>query len=126
VSKVQGAVCAKGHPTVKRKIRVVCPACMRARARPGPIEERFWAKVDRSGDCWLWTASRLKNGYGCFRIGGKTLGAHRVAYEIVVGPIPAGTDLDHLCSVKHCVNPAHLEVVTRAVNMKRFFDRRSA
>lgn len=81
--------------------------------------ERFWAKVDKSGDCWLWTAALDRHGYGAFRTGGRHRLAHRVAYELVIGPIPEGLDLDHLCRVHDCVNPAHLEPVTRRENLAR-------
>lgn len=84
---------------------------------------RFWAKVDaHPGGCWLWTAGRFSNGYGLFSLGGKPRRnalAHRWLYERLVGPVPEGLDLDHLCRVRHCVNPAHLEPVTRSVNLQR-------
>lgn len=84
--------------------------------------DRFWAKVDKDGpgDCWLWTAA-LADGYGvCKRPPvGTSRRAHRIAYELIVGPIPEGLDLDHLCRVRRCVNPAHLEPVTRRVNLLR-------
>ncbi len=82
---------------------------------------RFHAKyrVDDSG-CWLWTASLGQGtGYGRFKVGGVTVRAHRWLYELTVGPVPAGLELDHLCRVRHCVNPDHLEPVSHAVNMAR-------
>src|SRR5688572_16860021 len=81
--------------------------------------DRFRAKVDRTGGCWLWTASRILSGYGQVRFEGKNQRAHRVAYALVKGPIPEGLVLDHLCRVKHCVNPDHLEAVTQAENLRR-------
>ena len=88
--------------------------------------ERFWSKVDKSGDCWLWTASTFPSGgYGQFNVGSKKLGtrrparAHRYAYEALIGPIPDGLQLDHLCREPLCVNPAHLEPVTQKVNILR-------
>lgn len=84
------------------------------------VEERFWAKVQRGGptECWLWTASR-SDGYGHFHVSRARMPAHRYAYELLVGPIPEGLILDHLCRVRHCVNPAHLEPVTSAENTLR-------
>lgn len=83
-------------------------------------EELFWAKVDKGRPCWLWTGATSADGYGRFYIGSRRVtGAHRYAYETTFGPIPAGMHLDHLCRVPACVNPAHLEVVTPAVNILR-------
>lgn len=84
--------------------------------------ERFWSKVD-GGDvdtCWTWTGARLTNGYGSFITAwpSKTV-AHRWAYEQLVADVPAGLDLDHLCRNRACVNPWHLEPVTRKVNLAR-------
>jgi len=84
-----------------------------------PIE-RFWSKVDKSGDCWLWTAGLNSAGYGKFGPRhGTAVAAHRFAYELVKGRIPEGLYLDHLCRVHNCVNPAHLEAVTPRINVLR-------
>lgn len=83
------------------------------------VEERFWAKVDKSGECWLWTGVTNAGGYGRFTIGYSNIMAHRWSYENAVGPIPEGLQIDHLCSVKRCVNPEHLEAVTGRVNTLR-------
>lgn len=85
--------------------------------------DRFFSKVSgQSGDgCWLWTGA-LRYGYGHFRVGGRQGRremAHRFAYEKLIGPIPSGLDLDHLCRVRNCVNPRHLEPVTRKTNILR-------
>jgi hypothetical protein len=86
-------------------------------------EERFWARVDKADDCWLWTGYIKPNGYATFYPGGgrhvEKPYVHRFAYELTRGPIPSGLEVDHLCSVRHCVNPAHLEVVTRRENLER-------
>jgi hypothetical protein len=84
------------------------------------MSARFWAKVDiRSYDgCWEWTAAR-HNGHGFFNVGGRTTTAHRVSYEQIVGPIPDGLQLDHLCRNRGCVNPMHLEPVTCGENLAR-------
>lgn len=82
---------------------------------------RFWSRVrvDPSG-CWIWTGARYPNGYGSSRENGKSGGyAHRVAYTAVKGPIPTGLTIDHICRVKACVNPDHLEAVTQRENTLR-------
>lgn len=86
------------------------------------IPERFWAWVDKTpaNGCWLWTGQRAgrsrTSNYG--RYGNKGM-AHRLAYELAVGPIPPGLELDHLCRTQRCVNPAHLEPVTPEENRRR-------
>ena len=91
------------------------------------FRERFWEKVKRGTprSCWLWLASTKFGGYGqvAWREGGEqyNTGAHRVAYELSVGLIPVGLDIDHLCRNRLCVNPSHLEIVTRRVNLLRGF-----
>jgi hypothetical protein len=82
-------------------------------------EERFWAKVKKTDTCWLWTAARFRGGYGQFRMDRKIVSAHRIAYALVKGPIPEGLHIDHICRVRHCVNPDHLEAVTKRVNTLR-------
>lgn len=83
------------------------------------MSETFWARVDKTNDCWNWTAGTLTSGYGSFRINNRAHVAHRYAYEQLVGPIPPGLTLDHLCRNRRCVNPAHLEPVTLATNVLR-------
>jgi hypothetical protein len=93
-----------------------------------PFLERFWRKVNKNGPvpanrpelgpCWLWTAYVNPDGYGGFQFEGGQL-AHRFAYLAFRGPIPMGKVIDHLCRVRHCVNPGHLEVVTQGVNLHR-------
>jgi hypothetical protein len=78
----------------------------------------FWDRVVPDGACLLWPTSS-KGGYGTLSRGGTTLLAHRVAYELLVGPIPEGLTLDHLCRNRACVNPDHLEPVTMRVNVLR-------
>ena len=85
-----------------------------------PVCDRFMERVDQTDSCWLWTASADRYGYGRFFVGnGQYVQAHRHSYERFVGPIPPGLQIDHLCRVKHCVNPQHLEPVTHGVNQQR-------
>jgi excisionase family DNA binding protein len=81
--------------------------------------ERFWSKVDTSGQCWQWTAG-MCGPYGRFRDDNGPVPAHRFAYEQARGPIPAGLTIDHLCANKRCVRPEHLEAVTSVENVRRY------
>ncbi len=98
------------------------------------LPARFWDKVipEPNSGCWLWTAALTGGrcgGYGAFafdgrratrRSGGKYMKvAHRVTYETLVGEVPTGLDLDHICRTRSCCNPSHLEPVTRSVNSLR-------
>lgn len=98
----------------------------------GDDERRFWTKVDKFGPdgfhsqtgenlgpCWRWTAGCTRAGYGLFSINRHPTYAHRFAYEVTVGRIPPRLQIDHLCRIKNCVNPVHLEPVTNAENGRR-------
>jgi len=80
--------------------------------------KRFWDKVDKSGDCWIWTACCNKDGYGRFGIGRhKTVLAHRHSYELEHGSIQASAHVLHKCDNPPCVNPAHLFIGDQVSNM---------
>ena len=81
--------------------------------------QRFWTKVRKSPGCWQWTDKPGDHGYGTLSIDNRTHLAHRLAYEWLVGEIPAGSQLDHLCRNRSCVNPTHLEVVAQRENILR-------
>lgn len=82
----------------------------------------------RADGCWLWLGATMSNGYGQVAMSmgsGNTkrhFSIHRWVYEFLVGPIPEGLDLDHLCRVRNCANPEHLEPVTRSENLFRAYD----
>lgn len=86
------------------------------------LGERFWEKVDKSGPCWEWTASKNAKGYGkiqVFREGKhRSTLAHRAAYELTFGPIPEDRHIDHICHNPGCVNPGHLRPVTVKQNLE--------
>jgi hypothetical protein len=86
------------------------------------------AKVDMSGQvqpgmstpCWIWLGCvHRRTGYGRFHFEGQTVEAHAASYRLLVGAVPSGLELDHLCRVRACVNPEHLEPVTHSVNASR-------
>lgn len=90
-------------------------------ARTESSSVRFWRKVDKNGPngCWEWTAALKSSGYPNFWDGTRNVPGHRFSYELLVGPIPEGLNIDHLCRNPLCVNPAHLEPVTQRENVLR-------
>lgn len=80
---------------------------------------RLTYKPDWNTGCWNWLLGKDPGGYGQFRFNGKKDLAHRIFYTQLIGPIPAGLDIDHLCRNRACVNPLHMEPVTRQVNTIR-------
>jgi hypothetical protein len=86
--------------------------------RPTP-EDRFWSKVEKTDTCWHWTAGCDARGYGQIGIGSsKVVYVHRFAYELLVGPIPDGHQVDHVCHNTVCVNPDHLRPATLKQNQE--------
>ena len=76
-------------------------------------------RIDSDTGCWVWFGGRTSRGYGHFRVDGRYATTHRWAYEHLVGPIPEGLEIDHLCRNHSCANPAHLEPVTHKENVLR-------
>ena len=106
------------------KYRAAARAYAARHRKPRPtLEDRLWAKVDQSGECWLWTGSLGGGGrYGAIRVGGRSgrmVLVHRLTYEWARGSIPDGLELDHLCRTTRCVRPEHLEPVTHRENVRR-------
>src|SRR5690242_14759734 len=86
------------------------------------LSERIRRHTDRTLSCWLWTGALDTNGYGQLGITGKSRKpAHKVIYELNLGEVPIGMELDHLCRVRKCVNPGHLEPVSQYENNRRGF-----
>lgn len=84
-----------------------------------PPQVRFWAKVNKTASCWLWTAATHNAGYGVMRLDGRNEFAHRISLKLSGVDIPAGFDVDHLCRNPRCVNPSHLEPVSHKENVRR-------
>jgi hypothetical protein len=97
------------------------PTTLRIVRHAGTPEQRFWKKVQKTDTCWLWTGAVSTHGYGTAWVNGRSLKAHRFSYEATRGEIPSGLQLDHLCRVRLCVNPSHLEPVTNRENALRGF-----
>lgn len=94
---------------------------MRTAINSERVQARFWAKValPNANGCMLWTAYVNYHGYGMFHLEGRPRMAHRISYELAYGLHGPGLELDHLCGVRHCVAPLHLEAVTHTENVRR-------
>jgi hypothetical protein len=107
--------------TSSNLVRGMSKSCGCGRLGPKTaFESRFWSKVDKSGHCWFWTASRDKRGYGKFGACKEASSglAHRIAYELTFGPLAAGINALHRCDNNSCCNPYHLYPSTQAENMR--------
>ncbi len=80
------------------------------------LPERVWDKINKTDSCWLWRGAISRGGYGKAT---SHKDAHRFVYETLIGSIPEGLEIDHLCRIRHCVNPSHMEPVTRRINVLR-------
>jgi len=112
-----------GHfrlPVVVKPPRVIKPKPVRwLTKKPGcKTPADFLARLDRTGECWLWTDTVFPNGYGQVPYCGKIRYAHRLAYELANGPIPEGLQINHRCDVRNCANPDHLYAGTQLENVR--------
>lgn len=83
------------------------------------VPDYFWKRIEMTDGHWLWTGYMNRGGYGTACMNRAKYYAHRVFYTVFIGPIPEGLQIDHLCRVKNCVNPEHLEAVTIYENISR-------
>jgi hypothetical protein len=120
--KICGTCLTNPGRWVKGEQRNICNFCHNERQKKYhkkfTVIERFWSFVNKTEGCWVWTGFIRPDGYGTFRHP-ETRYAHVAAYLMLVGPVEEGLEIDHLCRVRHCVRPEHLEAVTPRVNASR-------
>lgn len=80
---------------------------------------RLMARIKKTSSCWRWDGPVNNNGYGVIGLRGRKVLVHRFSYELLIGPIPEGLELDHLCRNRRCANPDHLEPTTHKINCLR-------
>lgn len=114
-SGIPGVCESCGAPTTHKRWK----KCQKYECRYGSLRERFFKYLSITTSCWLWAGAVNKAGYGIIAYKRNCYLAHRVSFEMFVGPIPQGLQLDHLCRVHNCVNPDHLDIVTKAENQRR-------
>jgi predicted transcriptional regulator len=88
-----------------------------------PVIARFWDKVDKTEDCWIWTGAQTSSGYGALSYKGTNFVSHRFSYELVHGPVDPNTYILHTCKTKLCVNPDHLVAYTYEERLWRYVEK---
>lgn len=114
----QCLICGESFEGLVSQIGVYCSVACANKALVQDVATRFWAKVDKSGECWFWTAGVGTDGYAKFWYNGTSTHASRVAYELTFGPIPDGLQVCHHCDTPRCIRPEHLFLGTRLDNSR--------
>lgn len=126
--------CLRGHPYSLENTRIAkdggrfCKTCSRENLKqwrakralpPTPFFETVLQRITKTDSCWLWQGALSRGGYGRVQVNGKGIPVHRYVYAAMKGPIAPDLHLDHLCRIRHCVNPEHLEPVSGHENWSR-------